>query len=116
MQVLSLSEGVEPGTGEHARTSGVPFQKVLLGIKLFEPETLVRKATQQLELVYNTTYGMNTLIQQIIIPLTTENKRFSGKVEVDEVTSEEEEKENAAGERPTSSRYSGSWKVGESTC
>lgn len=69
--------------GSRLADSRVPLQKVLLAIKLFELETSVRKATQQLELACNTTYGLNNLIRQIIIPLTTEDRRFSGEIEVD---------------------------------
>jgi transposase len=97
--------------GSKIEASRVPLQKVLLAIKLFELETSVRKASRQLELANNTTYGLYNLIRQIISPLTTENKRFSGEIEVERVTSEEEEKVNAAGELPTRSRYSGSWNV-----
>jgi len=53
-------------------------------VKLFELETSVRKASQQLELAYNTTYGLYDLIRQIILPLTSEKKRFKGEIEVDE--------------------------------
>jgi len=70
---------VEAGLKSHAA-----FFKSPLAIKLFELETSVRKASRQLELIYNTTYGLYKLIRQIIIPLTTENKRFSGENEVDE--------------------------------
>ena len=70
--------------GSRLERSRVPLQKVLLAIKLFELETSVRKASQQLELAYNTTYGLYSLIRQIIILLTTKNKRFSGEIEVDE--------------------------------
>jgi hypothetical protein len=70
--------------GSRLEDSRVPLQKVLLAIKLFELETSVRKASQQLELAYNTTYGLYDLIRQIIIPLTMEKKRFKGEIEVDE--------------------------------
>jgi len=78
---------------------------------LFELETSVRKASQQLELAYNTTYGLYNLIRQIIIPLTTENRRFSIEVEVDESYFGGGKKVNAAGDLPTRSPYSGSWNV-----
>ena len=51
---------------------------------MFELETSVRKASQQLGLAYNTTYGLYDLIRQIILPLTKEKKRFKGEIEVDE--------------------------------
>lgn len=70
--------------GSRLEQSRVPFQKVLLAIKLFELETSVRKAAKQLGLAYNTTYNLNNLIRQVIIPLTKENQRFSGEIEVDE--------------------------------
>lgn len=53
-------------------------------MKLFELETSVRKASHQLELACNTTYDLDDLIRQIILPLTKEKKRFKGEIEVDE--------------------------------
>ena len=70
--------------GSRFEKSRVPYQKVLLAIKLFELETSVRKASKQLGLAYNTTYSLYYLFRQIIVPLTRENKRFSGEIEVDE--------------------------------
>ena len=70
--------------GSKLEQSRIPLQKVLLAIKLFELETSIRKSSQQLELAYNTTYALYNLIRQVIIPLTTESKRFSGEIEVDE--------------------------------
>jgi len=51
---------------------------------LFELETSVIKASQQIELAYNTNDRLYNLIRQIIIPFTTENRRFSGEIEDDE--------------------------------
>ena len=70
--------------GSRLERSRVPLQKVLLAVKLFELETSIRKASQQLELAYNTTYSLYDLIRQIILTLTSEKKRFKGEIEVDE--------------------------------
>jgi len=83
--------------------------------KLFELETSVRKASQQLELAYNTTYGLYDLIRQIILPLTKEKKRFKERLKLMKVPLEGGEKANVARVLPTRSQYSESWNGGVSS-
>ena len=98
--------------GSRFEKSRVPYQKVLLAIKLFELETSVRKASKQL--------GLPTIRHtHFIISLGRSSSPSLGKtngspvrLKLMKVTSEGGEKVNVVGELPTRSRYSGSWNVG----
>ena len=84
LQVLSLSKGVEPETGEQVRKVAGPLSKSTSGDKIVRTWNISQKSFKATRTAYNTTYSLYNLFRQIIVPLTRENKRFSGEIEVDE--------------------------------
>ena len=83
----------------------VPLVRVLIAIKLFELDTSVREAAHQLDLSYNTVYGLFDLFRQSIVSTDSETSfTLSGEIEMDESYFGERRKGNrgrgAAGKTP----------------
>ena len=84
LQVLHLSKGMEPAMWKQVWRVTRPSSENPFSDKIVRTWNISQKSIIKTWLAYNTTYGLYKLIRQIIIPLTTENKRFSGEIEVDE--------------------------------
>jgi transposase len=62
----------------------IPFTKFLMAIKLFELDTSVRESAKQLGLAYNTVYHLYQILRYAIALTDTNNKSYSGEIEMDE--------------------------------
>ena len=62
----------------------IPFTKFLMAIKLFELDTSVRESAKQLGLSYNTVYHLYQILRHAIVITESDNRWFSGEIEMDE--------------------------------
>lgn len=73
-----------PRKGSILEGTRVPFTRFLTALKLFELDTSVREAARQLDLAYNTVYGLFHLFRRAIAATDTERFSLSGEIEMDE--------------------------------
>ena len=62
----------------------IPFTKFLMTIKLFALDMSVRESAKQLGLAYNTVYYLYQILRQAIVIPESDNRSFSGEIEMDE--------------------------------
>jgi transposase len=73
-----------PRRGNILKGLRVPLVRVLIAIKLFELDTLVREAAHQLDLSYNTVYDLFDLFRQSIVRTDYDTSfTLSGEIEMD---------------------------------
>jgi len=63
----------------------IPFNKIVLALKLFELEVPVLKACKELELSYNTVHRLFMLFREKIYKKTGEDDLLKGEIEADEI-------------------------------